>query len=206
MQDIERERIDHGEGWVIYRCDTARTAYPFIEEARPDGGYNHPSYDLTLRQDMIAQIPEVIRFPFLGPILEAANSMSSLLRTTACDAGALPRTPRPTDEYTDCVGGMVVIAYRLDWHNTDPYKLIQLARMLVDATDRLDRKSRVRYIIAPYKSWFGKEQPTYYNVTLDFAGVGFSAEEALAAAEMTAQLIAPAISEVATSKELLRMY
>jgi hypothetical protein len=187
MQDIELERIDRGEDWVIYRHDTARTAYPFMEEARTDGGYNHPSYDLTVRQDMIGQIPEVVRFPFLGPILEAANSRWSLLRTTACDAGALPRDPRPSDEYTHCVGGMVVIAYRLDWHNTDPHKLTRLARMIVDAMDRLDPICRVRYIIEPYKSWHGKEEPTHYNVTLEFAGLGYSREEALAAAETTAR-------------------
>lgn len=205
MQNIELKMIDRGKGWTIYTGDTARTAFPFAEEARADGGYNHPCHDLTVRKDMIGQLPEVTRFPFMGPMLEAVNSTWSLLRTTACDAGSLPRAPRPNDEYTHCVGGMVVIAYRLNWHNTDPDKLTRLARMIVDATDRLDPVCRVRYIIEPYKSWHGKEEPTHYNVTLEFAGVGYSHEEALVAAETTAQSITAAISKVATSHELLKM-
>lgn len=205
MKSVGLKMIDRGKGWAIYTSDTARTAFPFKEEAKVDGGYNHPCYDLTIRRDMIGQLPEVTRFPFMGPVLETVNSTWSLLRTTACDAGSLPRDPRPNDEFTHCVGGMVVIAYRLDWHNMEPDKLIRLARMIEDAMVRPDPVCRVRYIIEPYKSWRGREEPTHYNVTLEFAGVGYSPEDALAAAETTAQSITTAISKVATSHELLTM-
>ena len=205
MQNVGLKMIDRGNGWAIHTSDTARTAFPFEEEGRADGGYNHRCYDLTVRRDMIGQLPEVTRFPFLGPVLEAVNSRWSLLRTTACDAGYLPRDPRPNDEFTHCVGGMVVIAYRLDWHNMEPDKLVRLARMIENAMVRPEPACRGRYVVEPYRSWHGKEEPMYYNVTLEFAGVGYSPEEALVAAETTAQSITPAISKVATSHELLTM-
>lgn len=199
------KKIDGGNDWGIFTSDTARTAFPFVEEARADGGYNHPYCDLIVRKDKIAQIPEVVRFPFLGPILEAANSTWSLLRTTACDAAARPRDPLPKDGYTHFAGGMIVIAYRLDWHNMDREKLVQLARLLEEAMDRPNPACRVRYVIEPYKSWHGEEEPIHYNLTLEFAGVGFAPDEALAAAEMMSHSVTLAVSKVATSDTLLNM-
>ena len=170
--------IDKGADWLLVLSDEARTAVPFDSEARDDGGFNYPFHDLAKEPWLIALIPEVAQFPFLREVIEIANRPDSWLMTTACDAKGPMSTLTPDGTPRFHSGGMAAIAYRDGEKNLSQEALIELARRIEVASARPDSACRVRYQVEPYKSWYGVEEPTHYNLTLDFVGVGPTPEQA----------------------------
>lgn len=200
------ELVEKGTDWSLHTSPDAETAHPFVSETREDGSYNHPAIDLVLFPGRVGEIPEVQAFPTLGKVLTAANARFSLLRSTACDAKLIEvAAPTKNGGYPKVAGAWVQLAYRLDWHNQDVDKLLSLARMIQNTIFMPDQAFAIRYIVSPFRSWYGREDEGFHGLGMEFAGKGHDADSAWLAATEGGERVAAAVAKVATSEALLLM-
>jgi hypothetical protein len=183
--------IERGQGYEIYRSDSADSIAPYSPEKRDDGSENYGFKDLRDQPELVDSIPEASKSNGLAEILRAANSPGSEIMTLGCEC--------VLNDRENYVGSYVSIAFRASERNK-PDSLASLgSQFMKKVRVKEPHEIRIALFVQPLRDFFGAAN--CFELMLKVFGYGATPERAWAALEHGALASSVAIRELGSRQK-----